>query len=355
MEVEGVETETEAQGENPKTPGVSDVSIGQRTFNAALDSNTNAITYSKADPSVNSDYTFTCPAVPTGYVYITTSSGATLSTLGAEDFMITDKKITIRKGAQNVAAGEQVIHIALADGTEGQVRLQVWPNVSYIPTKYYKGSYTDINYTVTDEPTYVTVNQPDEDEKPKGKYNVTSEYASDALPGSYLETLDPGTYNFDFWYNMGTAGWQRLRSVITVAQEYTIDQINDVPVKNGEPSVIWYTNSGKNIEFHIAEGVENFTGVQINGKTVSWEYYNHNKNTGVITLKPGILNSLNIGKGHVVTLLFKDGDAVASLEVKRGSASPKTGDQNNIALWVAVLALSGGAVVALVPKKKKQQ
>ena len=33
--------------------------------------------------------------------------------------------------------------------------------------------------------------------------------------------------------------------------------------------------------------------------------------------------------------------------------SPKTGDNSNVALWAAVAVLSGGAVVALIPKKKK--
>ena len=35
--------------------------------------------------------------------------------------------------------------------------------------------------------------------------------------------------------------------------------------------------------------------------------------------------------------------------------SPKTGDNANIGLWAAVLVLSGGAVVALIPKKKKSK
>ena len=36
-------------------------------------------------------------------------------------------------------------------------------------------------------------------------------------------------------------------------------------------------------------------------------------------------------------------------------ASPKTGDNNHVALWVGLLVLSGAAVVALIPKKKKQK
>ena len=33
--------------------------------------------------------------------------------------------------------------------------------------------------------------------------------------------------------------------------------------------------------------------------------------------------------------------------------SPKTGDSANVGLWAAVLVVSGAAVVALIPKKKR--
>ena len=55
-----------------------------------------------------------------------------------------------------------------------------------------------------------------------------------------------------------------------------------------------------------------------------------------------------------MTILFKDGEATAQFDVHIGSASPKTGDESNLVLWAAVMLLSGSAVVALVPRKKKQ-
>ena len=36
------------------------------------------------------------------------------------------------------------------------------------------------------------------------------------------------------------------------------------------------------------------------------------------------------------------------------SKSPKTGDESNVAMWASVLVLSGGAVIALIPKKKSR-
>ena len=56
-------------------------------------------------------------------------------------------------------------------------------------------------------------------------------------------------------------------------------------------------------------------------------------------------------KGREIVM---DGEATAQFDVHYGSASPKTGDENNLVLWLAVMVLSGSAVVALIPKKKKQ-
>ena len=42
------------------------------------------------------------------------------------------------------------------------------------------------------------------------------------------------------------------------------------------------------------------------------------------------------------------------LSTGAAGANPKTGDENSVALWATVLALSGAAVVVLIPKKKRQ-
>ena len=68
---------------------------------------------------------------------------------------------------------------------------------------------------------------------------------------------------------------------------------------------------------------------------------------------PGYLASLAQGK-HTVEFVFTDGVATAEISILSASASPKTGDTNNMGLWIGLLVLSGAAVVALIPKKRKQ-
>ena len=65
------------------------------------------------------------------------------------------------------------------------------------------------------------------------------------------------------------------------------------------------------------------------------------------------LATLAYGK-HSIDIVFTDGFASAEFSVLNASASPKTGDSNNLALWAGVLLLSGAAVVALIPRKRKQ-
>ena len=43
------------------------------------------------------------------------------------------------------------------------------------------------------------------------------------------------------------------------------------------------------------------------------------------------------------------------LTTAQASAIPQTGDESNLALWAAVLVLTGGAAVAILPRLKKHE
>ena len=100
-----------------------------------------------------------------------------------------------------------------------------------------------------------------------------------------------------------------------------------------------------------------FTGVRVDGRLIPAGNYSVIKNTAegttTVGLYPGYLATLAYGK-HSIDIVFTDGFASAEFSVLNASASPKTGDTNNLALWAGVLVLSGAAVVALIPKKRKQ-
>jgi hypothetical protein len=74
----------------------------------------------------------------------------------------------------------------------------------------------------------------------------------------------------------------------------------------------------------------------------------------IVTIKGSTLSDLTVG-GHTVTIEFKDGTAVTSLNVKAAANVVKTGEDMSPALWTGV-ACVGSAVMlfaAVVAQKKR--
>lgn len=112
--------------------------------------------------------------------------------------------------------------------------------------------------------------------------------------------------------------------------------------------------------------------IWIGGQKISHEYYSISNDHKTLWIYRNLLDQLKSNNRYTLKArlwqFVKDpvtGEkvketyypATASFNVlaagSTSSKSPKTGDESNIALWASVLVLSGGAVVALIPKKKK--
>ena len=90
----------------------------------------------------------------------------------------------------------------------------------------------------------------------------------------------------------------------------------------------------------------------------------------VITLKKDYLDTLSVGK-HTLTVVYSDGECSTEFEIKAAQSggnttpdkpnpddpkSPQTGVNSGLMLWIALLFISGGAVIGttVVSKKKKR-
>ena len=98
-----------------------------------------------------------------------------------------------------------------------------------------------------------------------------------------------------------------------------------------------------------------FRYVKVNGREISSSNYTSASGSTIVTLKPEYVNRLMTGK-YTVTIGFGDadyiGEATANVQLYTDSGLPFTGD--TIAMWVAVMAVSAGAlIVVLVFAKKK--
>ena len=252
-----------------------------------------------------------------------------------------------------------------------EVPINVYPGVSFDPTYYVIDSFQPVVFTLTtcpsasksyDEPAYITVDLKD-GEDPSAKLLSASNYTVSGnkitLNTSYLNYLSAGAHNFDFWYDMDFGKTVRLRCTVTVSVDYKVIEINNVNLykDKNQADVNWYQYSGKTLSFTANGDPNKFTGVRVDGRLIPAGNYSVIKNTAegttTVGLYPGYLATLAYGK-HSIDIVFTDGFASAEFSVLNASASPKTGDTNNLALWAGVLVLSGAAVVALIPKKRKQ-
>ena len=102
--------------------------------------------------------------------------------------------------------------------------------------------------------------------------------------------------------------------------------------------------------------LNHFSSVEIDGKTLTKDTdYTVKSGSTVVSFKPETLEKLAKG-GHTVTVNFDDGKAETKLTIYAEGHSPKTGDENNLALWgalaaVCVLGAAGGLI--LLKKKKR--
>ncbi|MBR4473375.1 MAG: LPXTG cell wall anchor domain-containing protein [Oscillospiraceae bacterium] len=108
--------------------------------------------------------------------------------------------------------------------------------------------------------------------------------------------------------------------------------------------------------------------IWIGGQKISHDYYSISNDHKTLWIYRNLLDQLKSNNSYTLKARlwkYEGGEkvtwypATASFNIlaagSTSSKSPKTGDESNIALWAAVLVLSGGAVVALIPKKKKNK
>ena len=131
----------------------------------------------------------------------------------------------------------------------------------------------------------------------------------------------------------------------------------------------WTQNSEGTLKFVASGDFSKFTGVKVDGMLIDADKYTAVSGSTVITLKKDYLSTLSVGN-HTLTVVYNDGECSTEFEIKAAQSggsttpdkpnqdapkSPQTGDNSNLMLWIALLFISGGAVIGttVVSKKKK--
>ncbi|MBQ2959859.1 MAG: hypothetical protein IJE09_01380 [Oscillospiraceae bacterium] len=115
-------------------------------------------------------------------------------------------------------------------------------------------------------------------------------------------------------------------------------------------------NSTKNLRFVSSEKIAKvYVG---NVQLTDENDFNVSNDGKTVTLSPSFLNKRTAGSTYTIKVLTKNGEYASTtfqiLTTAQASASPRTGDTSNIGLWTAVLMLSAGAGVAVLPRLKKE-
>ena len=126
----------------------------------------------------------------------------------------------------------------------------------------------------------------------------------------------------------------------------------------------------KALSFTSDAAFDDFLRVEVDGKTVNESSYTVKSGSTVVTLNADYVATLSVGE-HTLGIVSESGTATAKFTVNKKAAettgktdkpdtndkttSPKTGDSSNLALWIALLFVSGGAAIGttVVSRKKK--
>lgn len=139
----------------------------------------------------------------------------------------------------------------------------------------------------------------------------------------------------------------------------------------------WTQNSDGTLTFRANGDFSKFTGVKVDGTLIDAKNYTAVSGSTVITLKADYLKTLSVGT-HKLTVVYTDGECSTNFEVKKAASeqtkptegdktdttkpaggkdttSPQTGDNSNLALWFAVLFVSGAGVLGTTVYSKKRK
>ena len=116
----------------------------------------------------------------------------------------------------------------------------------------------------------------------------------------------------------------------------------------------WTEDSDHNITFVVNGLFSKFVGIKVDGKDVDKANYEVKAGSTIITLKASYLDTLAVGE-HTITVVYTDGSTDGTFNVHAKANSPATGDNSNMFLWIALLFISGGAVITLTVVDRKKR
>ena len=116
----------------------------------------------------------------------------------------------------------------------------------------------------------------------------------------------------------------------------------------------------KELTFKSNAAFSDFIRVELDGKTLDEKYYTVKEGSTVVTLKADYVATLSAGE-HTIGIVSESGTASTTFTVNaktvvdNDTKSPQTGDNSHMALWIALLFMSGAGVIGTTVYGKKKR
>ena len=116
----------------------------------------------------------------------------------------------------------------------------------------------------------------------------------------------------------------------------------------------------KELTFKSNAPFSNFVRVELDGKTLDEKNYTVKEGSTVVTLKADYVATLSVGE-HTIGIVSESGTATTTFTVNAKAVvdndtnSPQTGDSSHMALWIALLFVSGAGVIGITVYGKKKR
>ena len=121
----------------------------------------------------------------------------------------------------------------------------------------------------------------------------------------------------------------------------------------------WQKGTKDGLTFTSNAVYKHFQKVQVDGKDLDASNYTVKEGSTIVNLKTEYLETLSVGK-HTLAIVSETGTATTEFTVKAAAVtddtqSPQTGDDSNIALWIAVLLAAGTALTGTAVYSRKRK
>lgn len=121
----------------------------------------------------------------------------------------------------------------------------------------------------------------------------------------------------------------------------------------------WQKGTKDGLTFTSNAAYKHFQKVQVDGKDLDASNYTVKEGSTIVNLKTEYLETLSVGK-HTLAIVSETDTATTEFTVKAAAVtddtqSPQTGDDSNIALWIAVLLAAGTALTGTAVYSRKRK